>query len=180
MNQPQSNNSGGDTIAGGYTMTATMPKRPAPKVNSVAAGLTLLAFLIIGVWSVNSIGINIPALVDSVDNAQRFMQRVFPLDFPPLGETLELVAETLAIVFLATLLSVLLSLPIALLAANSTTKGKISQGTARVVIVLARAVPDLVLAIVFLRMFGLGAMAGILAMGIHSVGMVAKLYADAI
>lgn len=180
MNQPQSNNSGGDTIAGGYTMTATMPKRPAPKVNSVAAGLTLLAFLIIGVWSVNSIGINIPALVDSVDNAQRFMQRVFPLDFPPLGETLGLVAETLAIVFLATLLSVLLSLPIALLAANSTTKGKISQGTARVVIVLARAVPDLVLAIVFLRMFGLGAMAGILAMGIHSVGMVAKLYADAI
>lgn len=36
------------------------------------------------------------------------------------------------------------------------------------------------LAIVFLRMFGLGATAGILAMGIHSVGMVGKLYADAI
>ncbi|MDO5455190.1 MAG: phosphonate ABC transporter, permease protein PhnE, partial [Corynebacterium sp.] len=47
-------------------------------------------------------------------------------------------------------------------------------------IVLARAIPDLVLAIIFLRMFGLGATAGILAMGIHSVGMVAKLYADAI
>lgn len=45
---------------------------------------------------------------------------------------------------------------------------------------LARAVPDLVLAIVFLRLFGLGPLAGILAMGLHSVGMIGKLYADAI
>lgn len=45
---------------------------------------------------------------------------------------------------------------------------------------LARAVPDVVLAIVFFRVFGLGAMAGVLAMGLHSVGMVGKMYADAI
>jgi phosphonate transport system permease protein len=47
-------------------------------------------------------------------------------------------------------------------------------------IVLVRAVPDVVLAIIFFRIFGLGAMTGVLAMGLHSVGMVGKLYADAI
>ncbi|MGH3614986.1 MAG: hypothetical protein ACRDRK_20810 [Pseudonocardia sp.] len=39
---------------------------------------------------------------------------------------------------------------------------------------VARAVPDVVLAIVFLRVFGLGALAGVPAMGLHSVGMAGK------
>lgn len=73
-----------------------------------------------------------------------------------------------------------LSIPVSLAAARPTSRGPGSQWTARALIVLARAIPDLVLAIIFLRMFGLGATAGILAMGIHSVGMVAKLYGDAI
>ena len=58
--------------------------------------------------------------------------------------------------------------------------GSVKDRVARALIVLARAIPDLVLAIIFLRMFGLGPTAGILAMGVHSVGMVAKLYGDAI
>ncbi|MDN5793440.1 MAG: phosphonate ABC transporter, permease protein PhnE, partial [Brevibacterium aurantiacum] len=119
-------------------------------------------------------------IVDSFDNAVNFFARMFPLDFPPVAETLSLVFETLAIVFLATLLSVALSVPVALAAARPTRWGVTSQWVARALTVLARAVPDLVLAIIFLRMFGLGATAGIIAMGIHSVGMIAKLYADAI
>lgn len=97
-----------------------------------------------------------------------------------MGELLSLIAETFAIVFLATVLSVLISVPIAVAAASSTARNKLGRGTARTVIVIARAIPDLVLAILFVRVFGLGATAGILAMGIHSVGMVGKLYADAI
>ena len=105
---------------------------------------------------------------------------MFPLDFPPLGELVSLTLETLAIVTVATALSVVLSLPIALLAASSTTPSRWVSGPARVFIVVMRAIPDLVLAIVFFRMFGLGAVPGILAMGLHSIGMIGKLYADAI
>ncbi|MCY1159872.1 MAG: phnE [Citricoccus sp.] len=168
------------------TATAThppsvqLPSRPAPRVGTAAAVLVLIGLVAAGIWSVNSLGINLATIAQSLDNAVAFAQRMFPLDFPPLAETLVLVFETLAIVFLATFLSVVLSVPVALAAANATTRGRFSQGTARTLIVLARAIPDLVLAIVFLRMFGLGATAGIIAMGIHSVGMVAKLYADAI
>lgn len=105
---------------------------------------------------------------------------MFPLDFPPIGELVSMILETLAIVFLATVLSMLLSLPVALWAASNTTTSKTARSGARATIVLARAIPDLVLAIVFLRIFGLGAIPGILAMGVHSVGMVGKLLADAI
>lgn len=47
-------------------------------------------------------------------------------------------------------------------------------------IVLCRAVPEVVFAIAAFRIFGLGGMTGVVALGIHSVGMVGKLYADAV
>ena len=156
------------------------PAKPRPQASGVVAGVVLLALVIAGAWSIASLGINLATIASSLDNAVAFLDRMFPLDFPPLGETLGLIFETLAIVFLATALSVALSVPVALAAARPTARNRTSQGVARALIVLARAIPDLVLAIIFLRMFGLGATAGILAMGIHSVGMVAKLYADAI
>lgn len=161
-------------------VASVAPKRPAPSATSIAASLVGLAFLGAGVWSLREIGINPAVLATSVDNAGNFLTRMFPLDFPPLGETLSLVGETLAIVALSTLLAVLLSIPMALLSAESTSPHRAAQLTGRGLTVLCRATPDLVLAILFFRVFGLGAAAGILAMGIHSVGMIAKLYADAI
>lgn len=161
-------------------VASAAPKRPAPSATSIAASLVGLAFLGASVWSLREIGINPAVLTKSVDNAGNFLTRMFPLDFPPLGETLSLVGETLAIVALSTLLAVLLSIPIALLSAESTSPHRAAQLTGRGLTVLCRATPDLVLAILFFRVFGLGAAAGILAMGIHSVGMIAKLYADAI
>ncbi|WP_209326285.1 phosphonate ABC transporter, permease protein PhnE [Brevibacterium renqingii] len=157
-----------------------LPRRPRPPVGTIAAAAVLAGLALAGAWSVWSLGISVSTILGSFDNAIGFFARIFPLDFPPLRQTFSLVFETLAIVFLATLLSVALSIPVSLAAARPTRMGRGSQWTARALIVLARAVPDLVLAIIFLRMFGLGATAGIIAMGIHSVGMIAKLYGDAI
>ncbi|WIM70282.1 phosphonate ABC transporter, permease protein PhnE [Corynebacterium suedekumii] len=167
------------------TATTTTPPtpaaaRPCPSLNSTAAAVVLLGIVVAGAWSVSEIGISVRTIADSFDNAVNFIGRTLPLDFPPLGETVALVVETLAIVFLATALSVALSIPVALFSATPTTTGRTAKWVARTVTVLARAIPDLVLAIIFLRMFGLGPAAGILAMGIHSVGMIAKLYGDAI
>lgn len=102
------------------------------------------------------------------------------MDFPPPAELLPLIGQTLAIVVLGTVLSVLLSVPLALLAAYNTTPHPVVRAAARFVIVAGRALPELILAMLFLRLFGLGAPAGILAIGLHSVGMVGKLLADSI
>jgi phosphonate transport system permease protein len=157
-----------------------IPPRPRPSKNRIAAWSTLIALLLAGMWSVADLDINIASMVQSLDNAANFASRAFPLDFPPLAELLVMTGQTLAIVVVATVLAVILSVPVAIFAASNTTSGPLMHGTARTIIVLSRAVPDLILAIIFFRLFGLGALPGILALGLHSIGMVGKLYADAI
>lgn len=157
-----------------------VPRRPAPKFRVVAVWGVMLALLAGGVWSFVELEIGISALVTGFENAASFISRMFPLDFPPAAELVALTLETLAIVTVATALAVVLSLPVALFAASNTTRNRWTGGAARTFIVLMRAIPDLVLAIIFFRLFGLGAVPGILAMGLHSIGMIGKLYADAI
>lgn len=151
-----------------------------PSRGGTAAALALLALLGAALWSLTELRINVATLVDSAGNAGDFLSRTVPLDFPPVAEVLLLCGQTLAIVVCATLLAVLLSVPVAVLAAGNTSPAPAARYGARALVVVARAVPDVVLAIVFFRLFGLGALAGVLAMGLHSVGMVAKLYADAV
>ncbi|WP_114854134.1 ABC transporter permease [Brachybacterium sp. YJGR34] len=151
-----------------------------PRPGGTAAAAVMLTLVALGAWSVIDLGIDLPTVLGSVGNAVAFVQRMLPLDFPPAAELAAMIGQTLAIVLLSTLLAIGLSVPLSLAAARATTRGRLSRGTARTLIVLARAIPDLVLAIVFLRLFGLGPVAGILAMGLHSVGMIGKLYADAI
>ena len=154
--------------------------RPRPSASRVVASCSLIALAVVGAWSVASIGINVGTLVESADNAGAFLSRMVPLNFPEFGELVKLIVETLSIVFLATVVSVVLSIPLAVWAATPTAPNSSVRYLSRAVIVLMRSIPDLVLAIIFMRMFGLGALGGILAMGLHSIGMVGKLYSDAI
>lgn len=157
-----------------------LPPRPRPSANRVAASTGLVVLLGAAIWSVGALEINLASMVRSLDNAANFLGRIVPLDFPPIGDLLVMTGQTLAIVVVATVLAVVLSLPIALFAAANTTTGPAARGVARMVIVTFRAVPDLIFAIVLFRLFGLGALPGILALGLHSIGMIGKLYADAI
>ncbi|WP_214366869.1 phosphonate ABC transporter, permease protein PhnE [Pseudonocardia sp. H11422] len=153
---------------------------PRPRPGSTAATVTLLVLLAAGVWAVVDLQINVATFVDGAGRAAAFARRTLPLDFPSLGEILTLCGQTLAIVVSATLLSTVLSVPLALLAASTTSPNATARLGARAAVVVARAVPDVVLAIVFVRIFGIGALTGVLAMGLHSVGMIGKMYADAV
>ncbi|MBL1113217.1 phosphonate ABC transporter, permease protein PhnE [Streptomyces sp. 110] len=151
-----------------------------PTAAGLSAAMALLLCVGGGVWAFSALRINIATLMDSGDNAVAFLSRALPLDFPPTGELLSLIWQTLAIVVSATVLSVVLSVPLALLAARNTTPGTAARAASRGVIVLCRAVPEVVFAIAAFRVFGLGGMTGVVALGVHSVGMVGKLYADAV
>ncbi|MDA2806911.1 phosphonate ABC transporter, permease protein PhnE [Nocardiopsis suaedae] len=153
---------------------------PRPRPASAAAALTGAALLAAAVWSLIDLRINPATLADSAGNAADFLSRMLPLDFPPLAELAPPLLETLAIVTAATVLSVVLSTPLAVWAAGNTAPGRPARAAARAAIVVARAVPDVVLAVLFFRILGFGALTGVLAMGLHSVGMVGKLYADAV
>ena len=170
---------GGGSGAASAPVGERAPKRPISP-ERIAASLTLIALVVLGVLAVNEVGISIPAMVQSWGNAENFMARVGGLSFPEPGDLAWLIALTVGLVLVGTLLAAVLSVPIAYLAASNTTPGNGWRAAARFIGVLTRALPDVVLAMAFVLMFSLGTLPGILAIGIHSIGMISKMFADAI
>lgn len=146
----------------------------------IAASLTLVAIVVAAIAAIAESGISIPGMVESWGNAERFFARVGPISFPEPAQLLYLTGLTVGLVLCGTLLAAAISVPVAYLAASNTTPGAGWQAFGRFVTVLTRAIPDVVLAMVFVLMFSLGSLPGILAIGIHSIGMISKLFADAI
>lgn len=89
--------------------------------------------------------------------------------------------ETLAIAFLGTFISAILAVPLAFWAAKTTRKFfSPKSATGKLLLTVIRVFPELVLAIMFTKAVGPGAYAGVLALGFHSVGMMGKLFSEAI
>ncbi|AZS41762.1 Phosphate-import permease protein PhnE [Microbacterium oxydans] len=164
---------------GGQTVAERAPKRPISP-ERIAASLTLVALVVLGILAVRDVDISIPAMVQSRGNAENFMARVGGLTFPAPADLAWLIALTVGLVLVGTLLAAVLSVPIAYLAAANTTPGNGWRAAARFIGVLTRALPDVVLAMAFVLMFSLGTLPGILAIAIHSIGMISKMFADAI
>ncbi len=97
------------------------------------------------------------------------------------GEDLvSLLIETVAIAFLGTFLSAILSLPFAFWAARTKRGKRVISGSGKIVLTAIRTFPEIVLAIMFIKTVGPGSFAGVLAVSVHSIGMLAKLYSEAI
>ncbi len=103
-----------------------------------------------------------------------------PPDFSRWEQWIEPLIETVAMSVAGTALAILLSLPLAFLAATNTTPGGIAYQIARLVLNTLRAIPELIMGIVFVAAVGFGMLPGVLALGLHSVGMVGKFFAEAI
>ena len=92
--------------------------------------------------------------------------------------------ETVMMSLVGTLLSVLLSFPLSFLAARNLTKGsaagQIAYNVVRFIFNVLRAFPPIILAIIFVFMVGPGPFPGVLALALHSIGMLGKLFSEAI
>lgn len=87
-------------------------------------------------------------------------------------------AETLEIALWATLLAVLMSLPLAWFSARNYTANRLCYSTARALVSLLRAVPELVSALLLVLAYGFGPIAGVLALALHGAGFLGKFYAE--
>ncbi|WP_019535537.1 phosphonate ABC transporter, permease protein PhnE [Paenibacillus ginsengihumi] len=90
-----------------------------------------------------------------------------------------LLLETLAIAFLGTLVGAVLAVPLAFLAASNIVPKPVAWLT-RLALIVIRTVPALVYGLMLIRVTGPGPFAGVLTIGLTSIGMLAKLYVDAI
>lgn len=132
------------------------------------------------VWSWRYIDMTLSTLFGGFTELWNLVTYMFPPRFDKIGEVLDATLETIWMALIGTTASVLLSIPLAFLAARNTTPNPVTFAASRAIITLSRAVPTLVLAAVLTLPLGIGPLAGILALAIHSIGMVGKLFTEAI
>ncbi len=89
--------------------------------------------------------------------------------------------DTLNIATLGTLLGILFAIPVAFLAASNTTPSRVLvRPIALFIIVASRSINSLIWALLLVSIIGPGLLAGIIAIGLRSIGFVAKLLYEAI
>jgi phosphonate transport system permease protein len=114
--------------------------------------------------------------------------RVLSFMFPPhlwtrwveFSEILKGLGETLSMAFLGTLLGAVIALPLCFLGAKNINRLPFLRFSVRRGFDIIRAFETLILALIFIRAFGLGPLAGVLAIAVGEIGVLAKLYAEAI
>jgi phosphonate transport system permease protein len=79
-----------------------------------------------------------------------------------------------------TAIAVVISFFLCFLAARNTTPNRLAYLLARGFLNLCRAIPELIMGIILVSAVSLGLLPGIWALGLHSVGMVGKFFAEAI
>ncbi len=139
-------------------------------------------------WSWVGTEMNLLHLVDSGPRIADFLDRMLPPDLtwqvteprpfpPPLRLAAAVGGVTLQIALLGTALGTIAALALGLLGAENLTPHWVHHPI-KIALALLRSVPVILLALLFVAALGLGALPGVLAIAVHSVGMLGKLFAE--
>lgn len=151
---------------------------PAERLARFAIYLTCVAAL---VWSVRNVQIIPEFLLDAHVQMADLLRRMWPPDLAYYPRTVHgALIETIHIATLGTILSLAMAVPVGLLAARNITPFRFLNEFAKLILVASRSVNSLVWALLFVAVFGPGALAGTIAIAFRSVGFVGKLFAEAV
>lgn len=153
---------------------------PALTKTSLVTRSTVSTFTLIAIWAWIFVEMDLLSVFGGISDIANLVDYMLPVNFDVLDRAIALTLETFWMAVIGTFLAILLSVPLAFLAARNTTPHPLVYTIARGIIVFNRAVPDLVFALILVRALSIGPLAGILALAFHSIGMIGKLLADAI
>jgi phosphonate transport system permease protein len=144
--------------------------------------MSLWLFIAIAViLSLSSISVIWEFLWDAPEQMMDMGRRMWPMDFSYYPTTVHsALMETFHIATLGTLFSMIIALPLAILAANNVTPHQGLNLFAKTMLVSSRSVNSLVWALLFVAVFGPGPLAGTVAIAFRSVGFVGKLLGEAL
>jgi phosphonate transport system permease protein len=152
------------------------------KASNIRLCLYLVLFVLV-VWSVQVTIIDdtdwerMGSLGSVLESANRFLG----IDYALFKNLLEPTLETFMIACLGTLLGVFICIPVAWFGAMNITPFKpITYPLARFMMTVSRSIHEIVWALFFVAVVGLGALPGIFAIAVRSVGFIAKMSAEAI
>lgn len=139
-------------------------------------------------WSFVGTEMTFTSLRRALPNMGEFLHRMWPPDFtwdtsetrpfsPPLRLVALAVSITLQMSLVGTALGTAGALLLGLLAAENLTPEWVHHPL-KVLLAIVRSVPIILLALLFVSAVGLGSFPGVLAVAVHSLGMLGKLYAE--
>ncbi len=133
------------------------------------------------VWSLRTIEIIPEFLYDAPQQTGDLFARMWPIDWSWYPKVVHsALIETLHTATLGTILAVAMASPVALLVARNITHSVILNAIGRFILVATRSVHAVVWALFFVAVFGPGALAGTLAIAVHSIGFTGKFLSEAI
>lgn len=155
-----------------------------PPLQRLARLCFWLAFTALFAWCLH----DFDASPERLWNGLQRLGRVLSFMFPPhiwtswreMSEILTGLAQTLSMAFLGTVLGAVIAFPLSFLGAQNINRLPFLRFGVRRGFDIIRAFETLILALIFIRAFGLGPLAGVLAIAVSEIGVLAKLYAEAI
>ena len=152
--------------------TVALPDKAPDVVKWVATAATVALVL----WSALGLDANWSRLVGAPADLYNLFRLMFTnIDLADTGDLLGSMWESISIAWLGTIIAAVFAIPLSFLAAENLV-GKPIAYLFRQVLNILRAIPEVILALVFIPVFGLSPMAGVLAIGIGSIGSLGKLF----
>ena len=134
----------------------------------------------IAVWSVRDLDTTWSYFRDAHVQAADLAVRMWPPDWDFVDQLVGPLVETIHIATLGTAATVVLSFPVAFLAARNTTFNRLTWFIGRFILVASRSINTVIWGLLFVAIFGPGPMAGVWAIAFRSIGFMGKLVAEAI
>ncbi len=132
-------------------------------------------------WQLISAATMWPFVWDSPRVAGDIFSRMVPPAWPYIDDLWQPLWDTINIATLGTVLAVILAVPVAFCAARNTTPSLlVVRPLALLIIVSSRSINSLIWALLLVSIIGPGVFAGVIAIGLRSIGFVAKLLYEAI
>src|SRR5690625_3640244 len=156
------------------------PKKRRPLKKVIKTVLIILFVIVIYTWTILSVNIDlVRAMERLVKNFNVVIPQLFSPKWSDSGEVIDKMIETILMAFSGTFMATILAVPLGFMAAKNMTIRPVSL-VAKWFLSAVRSFPELILAILFVVAVGPNAFAGILAITVHSMGMLGKLYSEII
>ena len=142
---------------------------------AIGIGVIVAAF-----WAARGTGFDPIRLAAGMPQFVELLGRMLPPDLAMLKRIGGPLLQTLEMALLGTTAGMLIALPLAFLAASNTTPSLAVGALVRLVIGTLRTVPELIWAMLLVTAVGLGPFPGTIALTLHTIGGLGKLYYEAI
>ena len=138
----------------------------------------ILAIIIATYFSMVVCGFQVSALQKGLHDSLVFIQQMFPPSWDDFKDLWNPALETIALALLGTFLGSILSFVMAIFGASNLSNKWVKQ-IVRSFISIERSIPELFILLILIAAYGLGALSAVLALMIGCIGMLGKLFADA-